>query len=65
MKGITRRILEEEFLVLSAIDVQRCMYKHEAKRGDFKRELRQGNPDCACIECDGYNDECSSYIKKQ
>ena len=46
-------------------DTDKCMYQHQAKhKGDFRRELRHGNPDCACIECGGYNDECSCYTPR-
>jgi len=38
----------------------RCNSYHPTVKG-FRRELRQGNPDCLCCVCDGYNEECPAY----
>lgn len=80
MSDITAQILEQEMQeedrrffetevseTIKNTDEDLCIYKHHAKhKGDFRRELRQGNPDCACIECDGYNNyDCPDYNPRQ
>lgn len=45
-------------------DENRCEFYHESSRG-FRRELRQGNPDCACCVCEGYDEDCPAYNPRQ
>ena len=79
MADRTLKILEQEMLeedirffeaeiaeTIKNTEMDLCIYKHNAEhRGDFRRELRHGNPDCVCLECEGYDDECPSYTKRQ
>lgn len=59
---LNRRALEELTSQESLLDTneERCDSYHPTMKG-FKRELKQGNPDCMCCVCDGYDVDCPAY----